>query len=169
MITMKATKLVLALTIAACVAAPVFAEKKYTGPRPPKTDVPFLQHASTLIEVEKGEADEAHSHGNITYSVAGATSRTRTPVPEPVFYFQSDKINPEHMVLYKMDTKSGQRTLTMPEQGRRKDTHPIFMLIDPVSSSVPGLWKIEVNEVIDPGEYCLSPEGVNTVYCFTEY
>jgi len=26
-----------------------------------------------------------------------------------------------------------------------------------------------VNEVIDNGEYCLSPEGSNQVFCFTTY
>jgi hypothetical protein len=167
MMTMKATKLVLALTIVACAVAPAFAEKKYTGPRPAKADVPFLQHAAALIEVETTRADESHSKGNTIYSVSGATSPTRTPVPEPVFLFQSEKINPEHMILYKMEPKGGQRVLSVSDQSRRnKDTHPIFMIIVPLAT---GLWKVEVNQVLDPGEYCLSPEGTNTVYCFTEF
>ena len=33
-------------------AAALFAAEKYSGPTPPKTDVPYLVHASNLIETE---------------------------------------------------------------------------------------------------------------------
>jgi hypothetical protein len=29
--------------------------------------------------------------------------------------------------------------------------------------------KVEVNEPLENGEYCLSPEGSNAVFCFSEY
>jgi hypothetical protein len=33
----------------------------------------------------------------------------------------------------------------------------------------PGLYRVEVNEPLEDGEYCLSPEGSNDVFCFSEY
>jgi hypothetical protein len=30
-----------------------------------------------------------------------------------------------------------------------------------------GLFKLEVNEYLPNGEYCLSPDGTNQVFCFT--
>ena len=68
-----------ALVIAA--AVPAAAQKKYSGPRPQKPDVPFLQHGKKLIEVETSEAREAPGKGEVSYSVTGAESPTRTPVP----------------------------------------------------------------------------------------
>ena len=41
------------LAAACCMAA-----EKYSGPVPPKPDVPYLLHASTLVETEPGEARE---------------------------------------------------------------------------------------------------------------
>ena len=35
-----------------------FGAEKYTGPLPPKSDIPYLVHADTLIETEAGDARE---------------------------------------------------------------------------------------------------------------
>ena len=149
-------------------ALPVAAQKKYSGPRPEKSDVPFLQHGKKLIEVETSEARDAQGKGEMNYTVPGANSPTRTPVPEPVFLFQSDKINPERLSLFRMEVKSGQRALSLPsDPRRRKDkTRPLFILVSPIENR---LFKVEVNEPLENGEYCLSPEGSNKVFCFSEY
>ena len=161
---------ILTVTVALLFAAagPATAQKKYSGPRPVKSDVPFLQHGKKLIEVETSEAREAPGKGDVTYTVQGASSPTRTPVPEPIFLFQSDRINPERLSLFRMEIKGGQRSLTLATDPRkRKDrTRPIFILVSPLDSR---LFKVEVNEPLENGEYCLSPEGSNTVYCFSEY
>lgn len=155
-------------TLLIALALPAAAQKKYTGPRPPKPDVPFLQHGRQLIEVEKGEAREAQGKGEVNYSVQGANSPTRTPVPEPIFLFQSDRINPERLSLFRMEAKGGERTLSLPtDPRRRKDRErPLFILVTPIENR---LFKVEVNEPLENGEYCLSPEGANTVFCFSEY
>ena len=165
---MKATKLVLAMTLLAGLTLPAWAEKNYTGPRPAKADVPYLQHADHLIEVEAGTAQETHAKDSSLYTVNGATATARTPVPEPIFLFQSDRVNPEHLTLYKMAIKDGQRTLAISDHpGNRKNgPKPVFILVTPLA---PRLFKVEVNEILESGEYCLSPEGSNTVYCFSEY
>lgn len=155
-----------ALLILAGVAV---AQKKYTGPRPPKPDVPFLVHAGKLVETESNTAAESQGKDGTVYTVSGATSPARTPMPEPIMIFQSDKINPDRLSLYKMEVKGGSRSLVIPPAGKRgkKDAvRPLFLMVTPLA---PSLFKVEVNEVIGDGEYCLSPEGSNQVFCFTTF
>ena len=158
----------LAALLLAALALPAAAQKKYTGPRPPAPDAPYLQHASKLLEVETTEAGQSQGKDETIYTVPGDTSKTRTPAPEPIFLFLSDKLNPDRLSLFKMEVKNGQRTLAMPSvQKRKKDAaRPIFILVTPLDNR---LFKVEVNETLDNGEYCLSPEGSNKVWCFTEY
>jgi hypothetical protein len=160
-----ATLAALALVLAALPAA---AQKKYTGPRPPKPDALFLIQGGNLLPVETGEARESQGKNETNYAVDGAASQTKTPIPEPVFLFQSDKINPERLSLFRMETKGGQRTLSLPADPRRRkdNSRPLFILVTPLENR---LFKVEVNEPLDNGEYCLSPEGTNTVFCFSEF
>jgi hypothetical protein len=142
--------------------------RKYDGPRPPKPDVPFLLHAGKLVELEVSTATETQTKNGTLYTVPGATSPARTPVPEPIMLFESGRINPDKLSLFRMESRGGQRTLLLPAPGKRKkdSARPIFMLVNPLA---PGLFRVEVNEVIEDGEYCLSPEGSNQVFCFTAY
>jgi hypothetical protein len=144
------------------------AQKKYDGPRPPKPDVPFLLHAGKLTEVESLTAIDAQQKDGTLYTVPGATSPARTPVSEPIFLFQAGKLNPDKLTLFRMEPRAGNRTLLLPAPGKRKkdSPQPIFMLVTPL---VAGLFRVEVNEVLADGEYCLSPEGSNQVFCFTAY
>lgn len=141
------------------------AAKKWTGPRPEKPDIPFLLHVDRLVETESGMASENKSKDGSLYTVPGAASAVKTPMAEPIFLFQAGKINPERMTLFKMETKGGQRSLLLPEPGKRKKdaARPVFMLVTALDK---GLFKLEVNEYLADGEYCLSPDGSNQVFCF---
>jgi hypothetical protein len=150
-------------------SAAALAQKKYSGPRPPKPDVPFLLHAGQLVEAETGTAKESQEKDGTVYTISGATSTARTPLPEPIFLFQADKINPDRLSLFKMEVRGGNRVLVLPPAGKRgkKDSaRPLFLMVTPLT---PGIFRVEVNEFIDNGEYCLSPEGSNQVFCFTTY
>lgn len=157
-----------ALALLAFVPAFAQAGKKYTGPRPPKADVPYLLHASKLIETEKSAAAESKAKDGTLYTVPGAESPVKTPVPEPIFLFKAEKINPDTLALYRMTPRGSSRTLLMPEQGRRRKDgpRPVFLLVTPLE---PGLFRVEVNEPLEDGEYCLSPDGSNDMFCFSEY
>ena len=165
---MKQSIATLAATCLLLAALPAAGQKKYTGPRPTKADVPFLIHGNRLIPIETSEAREAQGKSETNYTVEGEFSPTKTPIPEPVFLFLSDKINPERLSLFRMVTRSGQRTVSFAADPRkRKDgSRPIFILVTAVDNR---LFKVEVNEPLDNGEYCMSPEGSNTVFCFSEY
>jgi len=158
----------LALALLLGCATTAVSQKKYSGPKPSKSDVPYLLHAGALVETETLMAKDSQEKGSQVYTVPGATSPARTPLSEPIFLFQSDKINPDKLSLFKMEVRAGSRVLILPEPGKRKKDgpRPLFLMVTPLTS---GLFRVEVNEYIDNGEYCLSPDGSNQVFCFTTY
>jgi hypothetical protein len=132
----------------------------YTGPRPPKPDLVYLMHADNLIPAE---AAEAKQEKNDTYTVAGATSPARTPLAEPIFLMQSDKITPESLELYRLDVKSGHREITLSGGRRRGGPRALHLSVTKVER---GLYRIEAAETLENGEYALTPSGSNKVFCF---
>jgi hypothetical protein len=151
-----------------CVCAGSLAaeEEKYSGPRPPKPDLPYLMHADNLIPTEAGEArEDRHGKSDTAYTISGAASSARTPLAEPIFLFQSDKIAPESLQLFRLEVKGGNREVVM---GKRKSGRPLHVSVKALGGR---LYRIEVNEGLglDNGEYSLSPESSNTVFCFAVY
>src|SRR5579885_1840712 len=84
----------------------------YAGPKPPRPDMLYLVHADNLIPTEALDAKEEGKNANV-YSVPGTSSTARTPLAEPIFILQSDKITPESLELYKLDVKGGHREISM--------------------------------------------------------
>ena len=144
------------------VACAVYGQK-YTGPRPPKPDIPYLKHADNLLSTEVAEAKEEKRKDDILYVVAGANSSARTPLASPIFLFQSDKLLPDRLQLYKLDTKNGRREILLSPK-KRQGAMPIRMQVTRLGSD--NLYQIEVEESLENGEYSLSPEGSNQVFCF---
>ncbi len=143
--------------------------QKYSGPRPAKPDVPYLLHAASLLETEAGEAREEKRKDDTAYVVAGAGSPARTPLAEPIFLLVAEKLAPEKLELYAMTVKGGQREVLFPANPgkRRKDTARPFHLS--VTKLEGNLYRIEVNEGLENGEYSLTPGGTNQVFCFQVY
>src|SRR5579862_3066118 len=131
----------------------------YTGPRPPKADLVYLMHADNLISTE---AAEAKQEKNDTYSVTGATSPARTPLAEPIFLMQSDRITPESLELYRLDVKNGRREITLSSR-RRGGPRALHLSVTKLER---GLYRIEAAETLENGEYALTPSGSNRVFCF---
>lgn len=140
--------------------------QKYAGPRPAKTDVVYLLHASNLVQTEVQEAQQDGKKDSTTYGVAGATSSARTPLAEPIFVLASDKISPESLELYKFDVKNGRRELTLQEKRKRGGPRPLRVSVTKLDT---GLYKLEASETLENGEYGLSPSGSNRVFCFQVY
>ncbi len=46
----------------------------YTGPVPPKADVPYLKHAGNIVETEAVEFKEEKSKDDVLYSAPGEVS-----------------------------------------------------------------------------------------------
>lgn len=142
--------------------------QKYSGPRPPKPDIPYLQHADNLVETEVTEAREEERKKETVYTIAGAASAARTPLAEPIFLLQSEKVNPEKIELYALETKDGSRQIAFPPSNKRNKNAPRPMRLM-VTRLDENLYRIEVNEPLDNGEYSLTPAGSNQVFCFQVY
>ena len=143
-----------------------FAQEPYKGPVPDKSDLPFIRHANKLIPTDVGQAKDESAKGDTIYSVAGTAATAKTPLTEPSFIVKVEKMNIQQMQLYKMDTKGGQRQLYLSAKPKKNGPRPIRISLDPLST---GLYKLEVQEPLENGEYCLSPGGTNAVYCFAVY
>jgi len=136
--------------------------QKYTGPRPPKADVPYLKHAENLIPTESGEAkEEKGKKDDITYAVAGAASPVKTPLASPIFLLLSEKLSPQSLQLFRLESRNGRRELIV---SPKKPGKAIRVTVTRLSAD--GLYRIEVGDSLEAGEYSLSPSESNQVFCF---
>jgi hypothetical protein len=156
------------LTLALALAALLPAQDKYNGPRPAKPDVPFLLHADNLVETEVSEAREQEKKDEVVYTVPGASSQAKTPVAEPIFLLMSDKVQPEAIELYRLESKGGNRQLVVPKKPKKDSPRPARLAVTRLAEK---LYRIEINEGmgLENGEYSLSPRGSNQVFCFSVY
>ncbi len=150
---------------AALLSVALLVAQKYTGPRPEKPDVPYLLHADTLVSAEIADAKEVKKKDDITYVVEGASSPAKTPLAGPVFLFEDGQLSAEKLQLYKFDVKNGHREVFFSHKGKMS-AKARRVTVNPLGG---GLYKIEVDESLENGEYGLSPEGSNQVFCFAVY
>jgi hypothetical protein len=140
--------------------------QSYKGPVPPKPDVPYLLHASTLVEVETTQAKKETKKNETVYSIAGEASPARTPLAEPIFLILTDKIKPEKIELYQFEVKKGRRELTLKANPGRNDTRPLHLSVKKLDKN---LYRVEASEVLENGEYSLSPADSDDVFSFQVY
>jgi hypothetical protein len=141
-------------------AAALFAAhaQSSTDLKPPKPDVPYLKQADNLIPTEVAQAQEEKKKNDSTYVIAGAASTAKTPLALPIFIFQSDKIPVDSLQLFRLEVKNNRREITL-----GKKTEPIRLQVTPLPGK---LYRIEVYDGLDPGEYSISPNNSNTAFCF---
>ncbi len=145
-------------------AAPLMAQK-YSGPRPPKADLPYIIHADNLVATESLEAQQENRKSDVYYVIAGAASSARTPLASPTFLIMTDQIQAERLQLFALQSKGGQREVLFT---RRKKTvaRPIRLNVTHLEDK---LYKIDVDEILPNGEYSLTPADSNQVFCFAIY
>ncbi len=152
------------LLVLLAISMTAFGAEKYNGPRPPKPDVPYLLHANKLVETEIAEAKDQQSKDAMTYSISGANSPAKTPMAEPIFLLESDKLNPNAIELYKLEVKGGNRQVTMPMGKKaRSGPRPLKLTVQKVEGK---LYRIEAAEGLEIGQYSLSPSDSNKAFCF---
>src|SRR5580700_9762530 len=100
--------------------------QKYTGPPPPKPDLPYIQHASNLIATEAVEAKELKSKDDTLYTIDGENSSSKTPLALPIFFIRADKLNPASLQMYRLESKDGHRELTA---SAKKTAEPIHVQV----------------------------------------
>ena len=158
---------ILLTLLAAATAGAQSRSKPYTGPRPPKPDVPYLLHAATLVETEAVEAKEEKRKDESVYAVDGPSSSARTPLAEPIFLFQAEKLQAEKLEIYKLTVKNGRREIVFPDSPKkRREIRPAHVVVTRLAES---LYRIKANEGLDNGEYAITPAGSNQVFLFQVY
>lgn len=152
--------------LALLLAASVASAQKYTGPRPPQPDVLYLVHADNLIPTEAAQATEESKKNEVTYTVPGTSSPARTPLAEPIFLIQANKVQPDRLELYKMEVRNGHREVSTARGKRGSGAKAYHLTVTKLDSN---LYKVEASEVLENGQYSISPNDSNQVFCFEEY
>jgi hypothetical protein len=142
-------------------------QDKYSGPKPANKDLPYLLHGDKLIATEVEKATQSNSKEGQVFFVPGITSPARTPLAEPISLFSPDHFRAEQLGLFRFEVRSGRREVIISGKHKKGDAEPVFHLT--LRHLDENLFRIEVSEMLDPGEYALSPEGDNTAFCFTVY
>jgi hypothetical protein len=156
----------LALPLLAITVLQAAEEENASGlPTPEKSDVPYLIHATNLVELEQSTANEESQKNDQLYWVAGANSPVQTPLAGPQFLFKSDEINPSDFQLYGFESKNGRREVLIRKKKKIVAT-PHFVS---VFNAGPGLHRVRVDDTLPNGEYCLTPNGSNAVFCFAVF
>jgi hypothetical protein len=151
------------ITFALVIAGALFAAEKYNGPVPPKTDIPYLLHASNLIPTEVADARE-EGRNDDKFVISGASSPARTPLAEPIFLIDARQLAPENFELYRLDVKGGKREVSL-NSGRR-GSHALHLAVKQLSGH---LYRVEADQPLENGEYVLTPNGDNRSFCFEIY
>ena len=138
-------------------AAWLSCQEKYDGPVPPKPDLPYLLQAKKLTEIEIGQAREEKRKDGPVHVVAGPSSSARTPLPEPIFILDARQLAPEKIELFLLEVKDGNREVS---------AQPLHLRVTPLREH---LYKIEPSEMLEAGQYALTPGGNNRVFCFEVY
>jgi hypothetical protein len=152
-----------ALVAATLFAASLSGADKYNGPVPPKPDIPYLLHASNLVETEVAEARE-EGKNNDKFVISGASSPARTPLAEPIFIIDARQISPQNFELYRLDVKGDKREVSMGSS--RHSSQPLHLAVRPLSGH---LYRVEADQPLEDGEYVLTPNGDNRSFCFEIY
>lgn len=143
------------------------AAEKYSGPLPPKPDIPYLLHADHLIETEIGQARQEGRKNETAYVIAGASSPARTPLAEPIFLIDVQQLSPDRVELYRLEVKNGNREVSLATRSHRGESSGPFHLM--VTRLAEHLYRVEADEPLEDGEYALTPSGDNRVFCFEIY
>ena len=160
---MRTVLLALAAFCLASAAPAQSTSKKKSGlPDPPKKDVAYLIHADLLLETEISQAKEETRKDELAYSIPGAASPVKTPLSSPEFLFQAESIVPEKLAVFKLESKNGRRDVVVSRK-KKPVGRPIQISVFRVHERV---FKIRVDDILAPGEYSLSPDGSNAVFCF---
>jgi hypothetical protein len=153
--------------LALCLLAfPVLAADKYTGPIPPKADLPYLLHADKLVPTDTAQAREENRKDNVFAIVPGPAASAKTPLAEPIFIIKTEKISAERLAAFKMDVKNGNREVLIGGKKNKKAGAPIYLNVTRLADN---LYKVEVDQILENGQYTLSPEGSNEVFSFEVY
>ena len=138
------------IAVGLLLAGALWAQSKYSGPRPQKPDTPYLVHATTLVETEAGEALEEKTKDFAINYISSSSSPARTPLAEPIFLVAAEKLEVRKLELYPMEVKGGRRQVAFPTNPKKQKDAPRPIRLS-LASLEPGLFRIEASESLPNG------------------
>jgi hypothetical protein len=135
---------------------------EYAGPRPPRKDTVYLVQADQLVATEVTVARKQSTAGDITYIVPGERSTARTPLASLTLMIEAENLSADKLRLFRLDIRDGHRELRF----HYKNKGGAFPLRADISNIAEGIYRIDVLDSLSAGEYVLSPDGANDVFCF---
>ncbi|HYP05163.1 MAG TPA: hypothetical protein VER03_02925 [Bryobacteraceae bacterium] len=154
------------IALALVSATVLVAAEKYIGPRPPKVDVPYLMHADNLVETEVGKARSEERKDVVIATIPGASSPVKTPLSEPIFIIKTDKLVVDKIQAYRLQVKNGQREVVVNAKNVKNVQRPLHLQVTKLDER---LYRVEVDEALENGEYSLSPDGSDETFSFQVY
>jgi len=139
--------------------------QKYTGAQPEKSDLPYLIHADNLVPTEATEAKEETRKDETLFVIEGASSSVATPLASPAFLVRPDQLAPDKLEIYKLESKNGRREILFSRK-KKQLARPVQCTVSRVGEN---LFKLEVDQSLEKGEYSITPNGSNQVFCFRVY
>ena len=152
----------LSAALLATLSAAQSPKTKPGSPDPPKKDVPYILHADNLVETNVGEARQESRKDEQVFTIPGPGATAKTPLAAPEFLLNAEAIAPDRLQLYKLESKNGRREVVVTRKKKpvaKPARITVFLLHDRV-------FRIRVDDSLTPGEYALSPDGSNAVFCF---
>ena len=128
--------------------------------------MPYLMHADNLIETEAGKAKTDERKDLVVATVPGASSPVKTPLAEPIFLIKTDKLSVDKIAAYRMEVKNGQREVVVNAKKLKNMKQAIHLQVTRLDDR---LYRIEVDEPLENGEYSLSPHGSDETFSFQIY
>jgi hypothetical protein len=139
----------------------------YKGPLPPKPDLPYLLHASTLVPTEAVMASQSAQKKSSTFTIQGANSSAKTPLAEPIFILETRSLDPASLELWRFEVRNGERSVSVTGGVHHKGASgPYHLSVTKIGDR---LYRLEAQEMLENGEYSLSPAGSNQAFCFQIY
>ena len=108
------------------------------------------------------EAKPEEGKNETTYVIPGPSSKARTPLSSPILLILTDQLQADKLQLYKLESKGGQRQILFTRR-KKQVARPFRLNVTRVDDN---LYRIEVDEILDNGEYSLTPPDSNQVFCF---
>ena len=94
----------------------------------------------------------------------GEHSSAKTPLTSPIFVFKRGNLSPEAMQVFGFEIKNGRREVTF---SKKKSNKPFTLTIIPTANE--SVVRMEVDQNLPPGEYAVTPNGSEQVFCFAVY
>ena len=152
------------IALAFVIAGSLAAADKYAGPGAAQARHSLPAPCVVLVETEVANAQQGKKADQ--YTISGASSPARTPLAEPIFIIDARQIQPETFELYRLDVKGGNREVSLSSNRRRGGSRALHLAVKPLGGH---LFRVEVDEALENGEYALSPSNDNRAYCFEIY